>query len=110
MTIQLQLIDGYFFPVDSVSREKLIDELRIERFPAHRFDVLSPTLVARGHKLAVYGYIPEIRQEEPVRGIKVGGTPKPQTNPCITCHLRFNCDSDECGRKNYRLFTNTKRL
>ena len=40
-TIRLQLIEGYFYPTDFISRETLVNMFRIERFPENRFDELS---------------------------------------------------------------------
>lgn len=105
-TIQLQLINGCFYPVDHVSRQVLTDELACERIPEHRFDVISPKLVRLGYKIAITGYVPKVKVVNTATGIKVGGTPAPVANPCNTCHLRNMCDNDECGRKRYRLFTN----
>ena len=104
-TIRLQLINGYFYPTDALSRQILIEHLQLERFPADRFDVLSPALVHQGHALAVDGYSPDPPTEHRPVGAKVGGYPKSVKNPCIDCYLRHVCDSDECGRKSFRLFS-----
>lgn len=99
-TIQLQLVNGYFFPVDAVSRQTLIDELELERFPRHRFDINSPILVKRGYKLMVVGYEPQETSFIQPFGGKVGGTIRPaKYNPCNKCYLNMVCDKDICSRK-----------
>ena len=103
--IRLQFIEGVFYPLDLDSLNTLVDYFHVEKFPEHRFDTLSPKLVKNGYKLAVAGYDPE-----PVKPItpslaKMGEDFKPIKNPCSHCYLKGLCDSDECGRKNYRLFT-----
>lgn len=103
-TIRLQLIDGDFYPTDSMSRDTLRDLLHIDRFPDFRLDSLSPKLIKMGYRLAVTGYAPKTYQRSVPMGEKMGEI-KPTKNPCSHCYLKGICDSDECGRKNYRLFT-----
>ena len=90
-TIRLQLIDGDFYPTDSMSRDTLRDLLHIDRFPDFRLDSLSPKLIKMGYRLAVTGYAPKTYQRSTPMGSH--------------CYLKGLCDSDECGRKHYRLFT-----
>lgn len=103
--IRLQLINEYFYPTDAVSKELLIKSMRIERFPLNRFDVVSPSLVHKGYALAVEGYSPTPAPEYIPIGERIGGEPKSVCNPCVKCSLRDVCDSDECGRKCFRLFS-----
>jgi hypothetical protein len=102
MNIRLQFIDGYFYPTDSVSRNTLVDELRIERFPEDRFTPLTSTLVARGHALAVEGYDLPIYHYSTPYSPKLGSNGVTQ-DPCRKCRLNGIC-GDECGRKLFRLF------
>ena len=104
--INLQLINGYFYPTDAVSKEILVNGYNLERIPKDAFDRWSPKLVRDGHKLAIANYNPEPRKDiEPPIGIKIGGTPKSVKNPCLKCRMGGLCDSDDCGKKNFRLFT-----
>ena len=57
-TIRLQLIKGYFYPTDAVSRKILEDSLRVDRIPLERFDVVSPKLVKAGHAMAIKDWDP----------------------------------------------------
>ena len=103
--IRLQLINEFFYPVDAISKQHLEESLRLDRFPLHRFDMLSPRLVSLGYALAITGYNPVPPPENIPRGEKIGGEPKSVINPCVKCGVRELCDSDECGRKCYRLFS-----
>ena len=108
-TIQLQLINGYFYPTNSISRDIMIDNYRLERIPQDRFDLLAPRFVRDGYKLAVNDYEPSPRKgySKPYSP-KIGGEPKSFKEPCTTCRLKDVCDSDDCGRKNFRLFSKNK--
>ena len=55
-TIQLQHINGTFFPVDSISRKILETELNVDRIPERKFDIVSPILVRKGYKIAISDY------------------------------------------------------
>jgi len=55
-TIQLQLINGVFYPIDSISRKILEDELNMDRIIERNFDIVSPKLVKRGYKMAITNY------------------------------------------------------
>lgn len=103
--IRLQLIQDYFYPTDAVSRQTLIDCLRLERFPLERLDLLSPRLVRLGYSLAIVDYMPTQRPEYRPVGMRIGGEPRSTVNPCVKCGARSICDSDECGRKCFRLFS-----
>ena len=105
-TLRLQLINGYFYPTDSISSEILKNELNLGRIPEERIDVISPQLVKRGYKLALFDYYPTPTNREPIsRGAKIGGEAKPQKDPCMKCSVRDLCDPSDCGRKGFRLFT-----
>ena len=106
-TIKLQLIDGYFYPTDSISSKILEDEFELGRIPENRIDVLSPKLINMGYKLAISDYNPQptTYYHSNFYSGKIGGTPKPQKNPCTKCGFNGLCDSDECGKKSYRLFS-----
>lgn len=108
-TIRLQLIEGCFYPTDGVSRQHLIDECRLERFPEHRFNELSPVLVKRGYKLAVVDYMPVIRQDTITQVRYTGNKGKSVKNPCVSCSIKNVCDTDDCGRKIGRLHKYNKR-
>ena len=56
MTIRLQFVNGYFYPTDCDSRDTLVEELRLERFPEERTYAIFPRLVKHGHKLAITDY------------------------------------------------------
>lgn len=103
-TIQLQFINGYFYPIDFVSKTILGDKYGLERIPENGFSRWSPKLVRDGYKLAVNNYTPSNNINEPPKGIPIGGEPKPTKNPCLKCRMGGLCDSDECGKKNFRLF------
>lgn len=105
-TIRLQLINGYFYPVDHISNSILADELRLGRIPEDRMDRLYATLVSRGYKLALADYVPEKGYDTPRRriGEPIGGEPKPQKNPCTKCNFNGLCDSDGCGKHHFKLF------
>lgn len=55
-TIQLQLINGVFYPIDSISRKILEDELNMDRIIERNFDIVSPKLIKRGYKMAITNY------------------------------------------------------
>ena len=55
-TIQLQFINGVFYPIDSISRKILENELNIDKITERKFDVVSPILVKRGYKMAITNY------------------------------------------------------
>lgn len=97
--IRLQLIDGTFYPTDSLSRKKLRDTLHLDRFSESSLDTITPRLIKRGYKFAISGYEPKTYQQQEPIGNKVGGEPKLVKNPCINCYLKDVCDSDDCGRK-----------
>ena len=109
-TVRLQLINGYFYPTNSISWDILVDKYRLERFPEERFNALSANLVRDGYKIAIDGYDPKPHDdpwEKSNRDLpKIGGSGKPSKNYCTKCKANGMCDSDECGRKTYRLFTN----
>lgn len=105
-TIRLQLIGEYFYPTDSVSRDILIEEERIERFSENRLDRLSPALVKKGYKIAISNYTPKQSVSPSIPfGHKIGSEAKSVINPCQNCYLREVCDDGECGRKTFRLFS-----
>lgn len=103
-TIQLQFINGYFYPIDFVSKTILGDKYGLERVPENGFSRWSPKLVRDGYKLAISGYEPKPYNYEPPKGTPIGGEPKSTKNPCLKCKMSGLCDSDECGKKNFRLF------
>jgi len=99
-TIRLQLINGFFYPTDSISRDILYDDYNLSRIPEDSFDRWSPRMVRDGYKLAINDYNPPTTQDfNPPRGSKIGGEPHPSKNPCIKCKMNGLCDSDECGNK-----------
>jgi hypothetical protein len=55
-TIQLQHINGIYYPTDSISRKILERELNRDRIIEKDFDIVSPVLVKRGYKMAISGY------------------------------------------------------
>jgi len=55
-TIQLQFINGVFYPIDSTSRKILENELNMDRITERDFDIVSPRLVKRGYKMAITNY------------------------------------------------------
>lgn len=61
-----------------------------------------------GYKLAIQGYEPNRQKPYASVGQKIGGDAKPQKNPCTKCGLNGLCDSDECGKKTYHLFSKDK--
>lgn len=104
-TIQLQLINGYFYPIDFLGKNILANKYNLERIPENAFDRWSPRFVSDGYKLAVSGYDPKPSQNitSPI-GSRIGGEPKSVKNPCLKCKMGGLCDSDECGMKNFKLF------
>ena len=106
MVIRLQLIDGYFYPTDSCSKEFLLEELRLTRFAEEKLDYFSPSLIRKGHAFAIANYSPKVRPEIDRSGwMKVGGSAKCVENPCKKCYLRDLCDKDDCGRKHFRILS-----
>jgi hypothetical protein len=107
-TIQIQLINGYFYPVDSLSKSILYDEYNLERIPENKFDVLTPRFVRDGYKLAVAGYTPKEKEFNRPKGSTIGGEPHQVKDPCAKCGYKTKgvCDSGECGKKCFRLFSN----
>jgi hypothetical protein len=103
-TIQLQLINGYFYPIDGLSKNILYDEYSLSRIPEAKFDVWSPKFVRDGYKLAVTDYNPQKREFNPPIGSPIGGESHPTKDPCPKCGFKGMCDKDECGKKNFRLF------
>ena len=99
-TICLQLINGYFYPTNSISKDILYDAYHLSRIPEDRFDIWSPKMVRDGYKLAVNDYNPPQKQDftKPM-GSKIGGEPHPVKNPCIKCKMNGLCDSDNCGMR-----------
>jgi len=55
-TIQLQYINGIYYPIDSISKNILERELSRDRIIEKDFDIVSPVLVKRGYKMAISGY------------------------------------------------------
>ena len=55
-TIQLQLVNGMYYPVDGMSRKILEDELHMDKIRERDFDIFSPRLVKRGYKMAITNY------------------------------------------------------
>ena len=105
-TLRLQLINGYFYPTDSISRDLLRNELELERIPEERIDIISPILVKRGYKLAISDYNPTPKNNKVHSyGGKIDGDIKPQKDPCKKCGFNGLCDSDDCGKKGFRLFS-----
>ena len=105
-TLRLQLINGYFYPTDSISRDLLRNELELGRIPEERIDAISPKLVKRGYKLAISDYNPTLENNKVHSyGEKIGGDIKPQKDPCTKCEFNGLCDSDDCGKKGFRLFS-----
>jgi hypothetical protein len=103
-TIQIQFINGYFYPVDSLSKKILYNEYGLSKIPEDKFDALSPRFVHDGYKLAVTGYTPAKKEINNPRGYPIGGESRQAKNPCVKCGYKGMCDSDECGKKMYRLF------
>lgn len=104
-TIQLQLISGYFYPIDAISRGVLENEFNLGRIPEDKIDVWSPKLVRMGYKLAISDYNPTPKNNKVHSyGGKIGGDIKPQKDPCKKCGFNGLCDSDDCGKKGFRLF------
>lgn len=109
-TVNLQLINGFFYPTDGLSVDILKDEFEIGRIPEERFHNFSAKLVKRGYKLAVSDYNPKpSTYYDGSFDLKIGGLPKPQKNPCTKCGFNGLCDSDECGKKGYRLYSKKKQ-
>jgi len=54
--IRLQFINGVFYPVDSISRKILENELKMDKITERDFDIVSPRLVKRGYKMAITNY------------------------------------------------------
>ena len=103
-TIQIQLINGYFYPIDSVSKNILYNEYGMSRIPEDKFEVLYPKFVHDGYKLAVTDYNPPKKEHTPPKGYPIGGEPHQAKDPCPKCGFKGMCDKDECGKKNFRLF------
>jgi hypothetical protein len=55
-TIQLQYINGIYYPIDFISKKILERELSRDRIIERDFDIVSPVLVKRGYKMAISGY------------------------------------------------------
>jgi len=55
-TIRLQKINGNYYPTDSKSKEILESEFHLVKIPRVDFDIYSPWIVKRGHKMAITGY------------------------------------------------------
>lgn len=105
-TVRLQLINGHFYPTDAISSDILRREFELGRIPEERIDVISPKLVRRGYKLAISDYNPNpTNHYRNTVGTKIGGQAEPQENPCKKCGFNGLCDSDDCGKKKYRLFS-----
>ena len=104
-TIRLQLINGYFYPTDAISSRILNREFDIDKIPEEKINVISPKIVSKGYKLAISDYDPTPTNRPSSFGSKIGGEAKPQQNPCKRCGFNGLCDSDECGKKTYRLFS-----
>ena len=104
--INLQFINGFFYPTDAISTQTLADELELGRIPEDRLDVISPKLIRRGYKLAISNYYPQKTNNNDgyVSRTKNYDIQKPIENPCIKCNLKGLCDSDDCGKKHFRLF------
>jgi hypothetical protein len=103
-TIQLQFINGAFYPVDSISRKILEDELNTDRITERDFNIVSPRLVKRGYKMAITNYTSQKSEFNPPTRKPIGGEPHPTKDPCPKCGFHGLCDKDECGKKNFRLF------
>lgn len=103
-TIYLQLVGNYFYPTNAISKEILIRDFRLERFPKERFDSLAPMIVRKGNSLAVADYTPEVCTRNIPFSEKIGGKVKSVNNPCSKCYLHGLC-SEDCGRKLFRLFS-----
>lgn len=56
-TIRLLLIGEYLYPIDSWSRDTLVEETNHDRFKKDMLDLFSPRLVKKGYKLAISYYI-----------------------------------------------------
>lgn len=105
MKVQLQFINGIFYPSDSVSKRNLLEHWGIETISEVRFLYLMPALVKKGFMFAIHGWdFPKYDYSVP-SSQKIGGVAKSTKNPCTNCRLRDLCDADECGKKNYRLFS-----
>lgn len=98
MTIRLQLIKGYFYPVDCNSQQTLLQLFELERFPEHRFDIIAPKCVSEGHCITAADYNPDTFVYNAPESEKIGGMPKPQKNPCQGCTVSMVCDRDICSR------------
>jgi len=105
MQIRLQFINGVFMPTDAVSIQRLSDTIRREYIPESLFDRYSPVLVRNGYSLSVAGYNPEPTTVPLRTTTGLCDNTKPVSNPCTKCHLREVCDSDDCGRKLFSLFS-----
>ncbi len=101
-TIYLQLINGYFYPTNSVSRDIMANRYNIGRIPENKFYMWSPKLVRDGYKLAIDGYNDNVniaKDDFKPNWPKIGGEPHSVKNPCDKCKLNGICDSDDCGNK-----------
>lgn len=104
-TIQLQFINGYFYPTDAISSETLENELGLGRIPENRLDVISAKLVKRGYKLAISNYTPKpTRDDRKQSNPYIDKNAKSHENPCPKCGLKDLCDKDDCGRKSFKLW------
>lgn len=54
--IRLQKINGYYYPTDTKSKTILESEFHLGRIPCEDFDIHSPRIVMRGHKMAITNY------------------------------------------------------
>ena len=105
MKVQLQFINGIFYPSDCVSRKNLLMHWGIENLSLARFKYLLPVLVKKGFKFAIHNYeFPKYDYYVP-QSSKIGGIAKSVKNPCANCRLKDLCDDGECGMKSYKLFS-----
>ena len=108
-TIRLQLINGMFYPTDSLSRSALEDAANITKIPEEKLIIISPKLVEKGYKLAIYNYDSQYEDSEPYSNPRKNDRNGNYVeNPCKKCNLNGLCDSDDCGKKGFRLFSNKK--
>lgn len=108
--IRLQLIGGFFYPTDAISRQTLEKDFRLDRIPERRLSALSSKMVWEYHyALAITDYEPSASDSySPPRGQKIGGDPRAVQNPCERCRLNGLC-GDECGRKLFPLHKRVSR-
>ena len=60
MTIRLQTINGFLYPMDAISARHLEEDFNLSRIPCGKFWYHSPKIVKRGYSMAISGDIDDI--------------------------------------------------